>query len=126
MNARQRDKVFQELHDDCSHIISTKGTDYASERDVLDNFKRNALKCGLEPTQIWQVYFSKHLDAIDNAIKRDPKRPVCTGEPLYGRIVDSINYLRLLACLCKEADEIHTTEQNEPLTFAKAVSIVNP
>lgn len=48
------------------------------------------------------VYFGKHIDAIESAIRADPQAPVDASEGLLGRINDARVYLELLACLLTE------------------------
>jgi len=42
------------------------------------------------------------MKSIDNSIKHNPKNPQVESEPLLGRIVDAMNYLRLFQCLLVE------------------------
>lgn len=72
-------------------IQMTKGEAYSGKEDALDNFKRNARKNGVSPLVVWNVYFSKHLDAIDSYIRGE----YSDTEPIEGRFMDAINYLEL-------------------------------
>lgn len=104
MNQKQKDEIFEKLDKVCMDMSMRKGADYASDKDVLDNFKRNAERLGLTPFQIWAVYFNKHIDSVNNAIAKTPANPHCITEPIGGRIVDAITYLKLLYCLVEDAN----------------------
>lgn len=105
MNFEERRIKIQGLFDKCEEILLAKGHDYSEKVDALSNFKRNAEKLGLSKYQIWSVYFHKHIDAVDGAVKRSPENPQVKSEPLDGRIKDAINYLALLYCLLDEDEE---------------------
>jgi hypothetical protein len=95
----EREHIARQLFEESIGLLNTKGLAYAGAQDSLANFKRNAERLGLSPFQIWAVYFNKHIDSINNAIKINPCVPVDKTEGLRGRIVDSITYLTLLQCL---------------------------
>lgn len=102
MNATERDSIFAELDRTCQDMCRGKSADYASDKDVLANFKSVAEDAGVTPFQVWHVLFSKHISSINNSIKREPAAPVCVTEPLSGRIIDAIVYLKLLTCLLED------------------------
>lgn len=102
MTTQQQIKLAEELFNECIATLKSKGADYASNTDSLANFKRNAERLGMTKYQVWLLYFTKHVDAIINSIKRDPTSPQVESEPLRGRILDDINYLVLLHCLLEE------------------------
>jgi len=83
-------------------LLKEKGEAYSGNDDAFENFKRNGERHGLSKYQIWSVYFGKHIDAITNAIKADPERPVDKSEGLVGRIEDAQNYLDLLLGMLTE------------------------
>ncbi len=83
----------------------TKNKSYAGQGDTLANFKRNAEALGLTKYQIWLVYFNKHIDSVNNAIKDNPSNPVDASESLTGRIIDIIVYSAILYCLLYEDNE---------------------
>ena len=72
-------------------IQKSKGEAYSGKDDALDNFKRNAKNLGVSPLVVWNIYFSKHLDAIDSFIRGE----YSDSEPIRGRFMDAINYLEL-------------------------------
>jgi hypothetical protein len=94
--------LITELFSEIKSIAESKGNAYSGSEDSLDNFKRNAKNLGLSKYQIWNVYFSKHIDSINNAIKQNPEKPVDKSEGLHGRIIDAMTYLSILECLLKE------------------------
>lgn len=95
-------KVAETFIDQCMETIRAKGRDYAGDEDALANFKRNAERLGLTKYQIWHVYFAKHLDAVSNSIKHNPKTPDAASEPLSCRLMDIINYALLMHAMLVE------------------------
>lgn len=102
MNRYQFSKLVQEFENDVAEILGIKGESYASEDDVLHNFKDNAARLGLEPFQIWAVYFNKHVCAIFKAIKSNPKFPEDTSEGFVSRLEDAAAYIKLGHALYQE------------------------
>ena len=91
MNRADFNVLIDEFTKGRKEIQASKGTAYSGEKDALDNFKRNAVKNGVSPLVVWNIYFSKHLDAIDSYIRGEYK----DTEPIAGRFMDAINYLEL-------------------------------
>lgn len=87
---------------------NTKGREYAGNKDRFDNFNRLSDRIGISRKRIWQVYFTKHLDAIETFI-RDGQ--TYSGEPIRGRIVDAITYLTLLAGMISEDEQNYNKTQ---------------
>ena len=77
----------------------TKGKEYAHTADRFDNFNRLAARLNLPREKVWQVYFTKHLDAIESFIDNGRE---FSDEGIQGRIVDAITYLTLLAGMIEE------------------------
>jgi hypothetical protein len=104
MNAADRKASTDSLIAECRAVMASKEVDYASKEDTMANFKRNGAKTGLTKYQVWQVYFGKHIDSIDNAIKYHPQNPETEtkSEPLRTRVIDAINYLTILVNLMDE------------------------
>ena len=74
-------------------------------KDVLNNFKTVADRVGIDPRQVWLVYFLKHVDAITSAAK-DPNIP--QAEALLDRFADAINYLHLGWAIVSEESKTQT------------------
>lgn len=89
----------------CDEVMTSKGKSYAENDDVLASFKRSSERTGLSVFQIWQVYFNKHVDSINNAIKHSPKYPQDNSEGIESRIIDLINYSQFLHMLLTEFGE---------------------
>lgn len=103
MKAKEFDKLVVETVDTCKEIMVSKGGEYARGDDRLDNFKRNALILGLNPEDVWAIYFHKHVDAIDTFVqdvRNELDRP--RSENILGRFDDAINYLILGKALAVE------------------------
>lgn len=102
MTKEQQKNNLDALQADCDRVMLRKGESYASTDDTLASFKRAAERTGLTMFQIWQVYFNKHVDSINNAIKTSPHFPQDESEGMNSRIVDIINYARFLSLLIVE------------------------
>jgi len=100
------DKLIATFTDNRKKIQKSKGEAYSGREDALDNFKRGAKKSGVSPLVVWNVYFSKHLDAIDAYIRGD----YCDSEPIAGRFMDAINYLELGYGLINDGCEANKNE----------------
>lgn len=105
MNAEQFETILQSRESEQRNLRQLKGRAYAGDGDIFANFKRNAERVGVSKYQIWLVYFNKHIDSINNAIKQNPNAPVDQSEGMAGRIDDAANYLKLLAGMLAE-DEV--------------------
>jgi len=106
-------KLTDEILAECKNVLKTKGADYAGDNDVHENFKRNATRLGLTKYQVWALYFNKHVDAINNSIKRNPVAPQVESEPLSGRVVDAINYLIRLHSMLEEDKPTPSQQENK-------------
>ena len=91
-------EIIDEFTEERRKIQSSKGEAYSGNQDALDNFKRNAVKNGVSPLVVWNIYFSKHLDAIDSFVRGEYK----DTESIEGRFMDAINYLELGYGLIKD------------------------
>ena len=107
MTNKERDELAQVLIKDCLNLLRSKGQAYSGNDDVNSNFKKVAELLGLSKYQVWNVYFNKHIFSINNAIKDNPINPQDRTEGLYGRIIDAINYLIILASLLQEDTNEH-------------------
>jgi hypothetical protein len=100
---------FNELIDETIETIrklsTLKGGEYAGDADRLENFRRNATKLGLPMETVWNIYVSKHIDAIDQYV-----RDVQTGttrqrlESISGRADDIIVYMILFKAMVEESE----------------------
>ncbi len=100
------ESIFHQIRD----MAVSKGREYAGDAERFDNFNRLAVRTGLRRQQVWQVYFTKHLDAIETFIREEGKVP--TSEPILGRIVDALTYLMLLYGMVVE------DSQKKPASYA--------
>ncbi len=98
-------KEFIEAYDMlCEHamdIREVKQPEYTLENtDVLNNFKQSAIRAGVDPMQVWSIFFDKQLSSIQAHIK-NPN--LVKAEPLDSRWADLYNYLLLGFALYKES-----------------------
>lgn len=116
MTFAEFDAYTEALLTDVRLMRDTKGKEYAGPKDRFDNFNRLAQRMGLKREQVWQVYFTKHWDAIESYI-RDGQ--TYSTEGIRGRIVDAITYLTLLAGMIHEDQQGHqTSDINSPIPLA--------
>lgn len=102
MTIEQFDLCLSKLNDLRHNIVEAKRPEYTEGNiDILNNFKSVAQELGIEPIQIWYVYFRKHVMSIGQFCA-DPKRKL--SEPIDTRIADAINYLELLYGLLHETN----------------------
>ena len=92
MTRKDFTEFLKERFVDILELNYTKGNDYAGDEDVFANFKRNAQRLGLQPHEVWGVYFMKHIDAIETYLRTGNLE----SEPIESRIDDAILYLLLL------------------------------
>ena len=98
---------FKEFSDrllaEVTAMADSKGKEYANGEDRFGNFNRLAARIELDRLRVWQVYFTKHLDAIESFIKN---KRTFSAESIRGRFVDAITYLTLAAGMVEEDIEI--------------------
>ena len=78
-----------DLDDEGHNILRAACQEYASEVDRLQNFNVRAGMLGLTPRQVLTNDLGKHILSIFKGVS--------LREPMRGRIIDAMNYLRLLA-----------------------------
>jgi hypothetical protein len=84
-------KAFFEEH--CVKVLETKGRDYEGEK-MFAGLVATAEAMGISPTQVWFVFFKKHVDAITTYAKDG--KPL-QSESLESRVGDAINFLLIFA-----------------------------
>lgn len=99
MTFEEFDLFSNKLLIEVERMRDTKGREYAGTKDRFDNFNRLAARLNLPRQKVWQVYFTKHIDAIDSYISTGQ---TFSNEGIRGRIVDAITYLTLLAGMIEE------------------------
>lgn len=93
---------WQDLLEEAASIMEAKGRDYrAGEIDLLANFRREAVRAGVTPLQVWLIYLNKHHSAICSYVRSGGQNE---SEPIKGRFVDMLNYLYLGWLLVKETE----------------------
>ena len=88
--------------DEETYITLTKAQkEYASGSDPFENFEVLGRVLGLPPRKVLAVYLLKHVVSL--------VKGVSLREPLRGRIIDAIGYLKLLAYM----DYLEQTDASE-------------
>ncbi len=90
-------RLLEDVHVRMCELTAGKGEEYARSDDQLANFKRSAAEAGIHSSQVWLVFFNKHIDAIKHWVKTGDR--LNPSEPIDGRIDDAILYLILLKAL---------------------------
>lgn len=104
------EKLVQQTIDNLVLLGQLKGGEYAGDGDRLANFRRNAEKNDVPYTTVWNIYASKHWDAIQQYIldvKQGKTRQRL--ETLSGRCDDIIVYMILFKAILIEGD-VHADE----------------
>jgi hypothetical protein len=92
--------VVSILRVEAEDIRRKKQPEYTLENtDILNNFKQSAIRAGVDPMQVWSIFFDKQLSSIQAHIK-NPN--LVKAEPLDSRWADLYNYLLLGFALYKE------------------------
>jgi len=89
------------LRVEAQDIRRLKQPEYTLENtDILNNFKQSAIRAGVDPMQVWSIFFDKQLSSIQAHIKNPNLKQ---AEPLDSRWHDLYNYLLLGFALYKES-----------------------
>lgn len=107
MNKVDFNTLRDQLHTRAEDVLTQKRAAYASEHDVLGNFKQLARETGLSEIKVWEVLMRKAL----NAMIRTANGEDLGGEPGMERFVDFANYVDLGWALANQ----HSTHST-PLT----------
>ena len=93
MNQKEFLETKKFILDKAQDIMNAKQPEYTNKSiDVLNNFKQTAKAIGIEPMEVWAVFFNKHIQAILSHAG-DPK--MHQAEPIDSRYADALNYLFL-------------------------------
>jgi len=101
-------KEFQETRnyilEKAQDIMDAKQPEYTNKSiDVLNNFKSTAKSIGIQPMEVWAVFFNKHIQAILSH-SGDPN--MHQAEPIDSRYADALNYFFLgFAMLVEDANK---------------------
>ena len=93
MNQKEFIETRQYILDKAQDIMDAKQPEYTNKSiDVLNNFKQTAKSIGIQPMEVWAVFFNKHIQAILSHAG-DPN--MHQAEPIDSRYADALNYLFL-------------------------------
>lgn len=101
MTGQQLNNIIDKQIAECQSVLKSKGNDYSSDKDRLENFKVVAQILEVPPSQVWAVYWMKHVIAIAKWATRGSVE----SEPIEGRFTDCINYLLLGRGIVEEPAE---------------------
>lgn len=100
------ERLLSNLQVDEMAVWAGKNSDYASRGAngyPFTNFDDIATDIGITPEQVLYIYMAKHLRAIRAYIIHGTLE---SGESLWGRIIDTRNYLAILAGMAKAKGDI--------------------
>jgi hypothetical protein len=80
--------IWKKLDVEAYELHKVARKEYATEDDIFHNFREQAAMSGITPRQAILTALAKHLISI--------QRDVSLREPMKGRYIDVMNYLRLL------------------------------
>lgn len=95
-------ELREKLDKICGEILEAKGNAYICNSDRLSNFKAVSNMLGICPLAVWEVYFLKHLFAVNNYIRDGKEGP----EGIESNIADLRNYIDLLYAIVNEREEL--------------------
>jgi len=103
MKSKTYQNISKELDKAAKKIMAGKQPEYTNNNtDVLHNFKSSAEMLGLQPMEVWAVFFHKHVQAI---MSHAHNPEMHEAEPIESRYADAINYLHLGYALTKERQQ---------------------
>ena len=86
-----------------THVLGSKGKEYAPGEDRLSNFKKAANLQGLSPEQALFGMLAKHLVSLAEMVGAQDGTSFAR-EVWHEKLTDSINYLFLLEAIIHEKD----------------------
>jgi len=93
MNQKEFQETRNYILEKAQDIMDVKQPEYTNKSiDVLNNFKSTAKSIGIQPMEVWAVFFNKHIQAILSHAG-DPN--MHQAEPIDSRYADALNYLFL-------------------------------
>ena len=93
MNQKEFQETKKYILEKAQNIMDAKQPEYTNKSiDVLNNFKQTAKSIGIEPMQVWAVFFNKHIQAI---LTHSGNPNMKQAEPIDSRYADALNYLFL-------------------------------
>lgn len=103
MNSKTYKRISKQLDQAAKDIMKGKQPEYTNNnKDVLHNFKSSAEMLGLQPMEVWAVFFHKHVQAI---MSHAHNPGMDQAEPINSRYADAINYLHLGYALMTEREK---------------------
>jgi hypothetical protein len=123
MNNKDFTAAINELEETANSILKVKGDEYTlgkGEQDRHTNFKEVANLLGLQPKQVWAVYWMKHVFSILSWVKGGS----FGSEPAINRFADERNYSYLGYGLYLE-EQLENELRQMPATAAQYVKEAN-
>lgn len=93
MNQKEFQETKKYILEKAQDIMDAKQPEYTNKSiDVLNNFKQTAKSIGIQPMEVWAVFFNKHIQAI---LTHSGNPNMKQAEPIDSRYADALNYLFL-------------------------------
>lgn len=92
MTPQDQDLIFADIMAKCNEVLKSKRNDYASDADVLSNFKNTAAQMKLTPEQVCTMFISVKVSRLVELFSGKKER----NESIEDNMTDLINYAILL------------------------------
>lgn len=102
MNLKDFEDCCMRLEKISNHVLLSKNEEYARNNDKLHNFKKAARFRNIEPEDALRGMKLKHSVSIDDMIDDIANGKVRALDIWEEKIIDEINYLKLLYALLRE------------------------
>ena len=124
MTFKEFDEYQATLMKKANHLMNTKGREYTDDKDRFDNFNQEARDLNINRLIVAEIFLDKHIRAIKSFIRN--KKEI-SDEKIQDRIIDAINYLKLIGGMIHEENMIieKTIERMDNITEPYNESIVD-
>ena len=122
------DNFLDYLQKKQTDMFVNKRGQYATEEDVLKNFKQTALMNRETPERSLWGFVSKHINSVFGMIQNDlTENKKFTYEEYEDKAIDIYNYMALLLAIIKEREEKKNLEEFiDQNRTARATDITSP
>jgi len=107
MDITNYNTIIEKQINKCKEMISSKRSEYANDKDPLNNFNRAGNLLGKTPIGALAGMMSKHTISVYDMLKDHEAGRRFSKEKWDEKITDSINYLLLLQTLLEEDRGLH-------------------
>lgn len=102
MTRKEFDEIIELRIEKIKSTLISKGKEYATDKDVMHNFKRAGLIAGITPEKALYGFLLKHLTSVADILDRIDQGYLPDDEVIDQKIGDVLNYFILLEGLIKD------------------------